>query len=197
QAGVEAIPVEPRNVAAQSGVPGARLHLPANQFTVLGELRSRSTRQMTFAVQLEQPVERGPAEYAGVRVVPFARTRLPNPLIGPLPVPADELTEGAEHPARLAIEISLSTNELRRRVDDLAVHVELQLIHRGIADSYWPRTAVSGEMIDDPFGVRLVSVYVVEDAELGLRQPCRLQQPADEPLGFFGVTEPEERAHGQ
>ena len=82
-------------------------------------------------------------------------------------------------------------------MDDLAVHVELQLIHRGITDSYWSRIGVSGEVIDDPLGVRLVSVDVVEDAELGLRQPRRLQQPADEPLRFFGVTEAEERAHGQ
>src|SRR5207248_11436218 len=96
-----------------------------------------------------------------------------------------------------AIELYRATNASLLRVVDLAVAVELQLIHRGIADSHWPRTGVSGEVIKDPFGIRLVSVDVVEDAELGLRQPRRLQQPADEPLRFFGVTESEERAHGQ
>src|SRR5207237_8236389 len=99
-------------VAAESRVPGARLDVAANQITVLGELQSRNTRQMTFAVQLEQPVERGPAKHAGVRVVRFARTRLPDPLVGPLPVLADELPDGTEHHARLPLAISRAANAL-------------------------------------------------------------------------------------
>ena len=64
KAGVETIPVEPRSVAAQIGVPGARLHLPADRIAILGKLRRRRAGQVTFPMKFEESVQRRPAKHA-------------------------------------------------------------------------------------------------------------------------------------
>src|SRR5581483_5205759 len=118
---------------AQLGVPGPRLHVAADELALLDEFRRRRPRQLSFALQLEKAIESDPAEDARVRVVSPPGPRLPNPFVGALPVAANVLPEGAEHPLGIAVEFLFAAHELRRGVDHFTVDVELKLVDRPVA----------------------------------------------------------------
>ena len=100
-----------------------------------------------------------------------------------------------QHPLGLPVQAATGLHEVSYRVDHFAVHIELPLLHRQVADSDRPRPAVSRQMIQRALIRRHVAVDIVEHPELGPGQTGRVQQPVDEGVGLVHVTQTGERAN--
>src|SRR5581483_12016356 len=98
-----------------------------------------------IGVHVEQAIERRPAEHPRVGIVPAAGARLPDALVGLVPVAAYVVADAAQQALRLAIEGAAVARELVGGVDDLAVDVELELLRGGVAGAHRARPAVAGE----------------------------------------------------
>ncbi len=125
-------------------------------------------------------------------VVRPASARLPDAFVRLVPMAADVFAEGAQHALGLPVERASLPHEVGHGIDHLAVHVQLELVGRRVADPDRPRSPISGQPVEDAFGRRLVAVQVVEDVELGPGQPGGLQQPLEEGVGLVGKAEPVE-----
>ena len=117
------------------------------------------------------------------------------PSSGLLPVPADVFAPAPQHPLGLPVQAAAGLHEVGHRIDHLAVHIELPLLHRQVADPDRPRLAVSRQVIQRALIRRLVAVDIVEHPQLGPGQAGRVQQPVDEGVGLVHVTQTGERAN--
>jgi hypothetical protein len=76
--------------------------------------------------------------------------------------PAELVSEADQHVRRGAIDAPAAADEIRGRLDHLAVRVELHLLDGGVADADGAGAGVAGEVRKLPLGRRLPPVEIVE-----------------------------------
>src|SRR5258708_32704066 len=132
----------------------------------LPEKICRGTAQMPFPLQFEQTVQRNPAQQARVGMGKPARTRLPDSLIGLVPMIADVQAEVSQHRRCFRVESPSGANEADGGVNHLAVHVELKLTIGGVPDSNGSRVKIAGEMGQNSFPLWRISEHIVENPQV-------------------------------
>src|SRR6185369_7009170 len=98
------------------------------------------------------PVERDPAHHLRVREVAPRPAHFPQSLIGVLPAGLEVLQEGALQVPRGILARDSLPARLVQRIQDLAVHVELQLARSGIAYAHRRGAFIAREPRNGPFG---------------------------------------------
>ena len=145
QARVHLAPGQRSRVAAELLAVPEGFHFLADERAIgLEQLHRRP--QVVAVVQLEKTVERRPAEHPRMGEVPALAADLPDSLIRFAPPFAGEPAKADERLLRIAIESPSAVHEVRRRADDLAVHVELELLRGRIPDAHRPRAAMTAEV---------------------------------------------------
>src|SRR5215211_7829961 len=86
--------------------------------------------------------ERHPAHHLRLRVVPRLASDLPYPRVGLAPYPADEVGGPGEAPRGVPIELPARVAVQRRRREQVAEDVELELISGLVADPHGRRVPV-------------------------------------------------------
>src|SRR5215217_4201533 len=121
----------------------------------------------------DSPLDRYPAHQPRVGEVLAATPRLPDALVGLLPVlahPLDyarEVLPGIVGDGRGVLVVKVD------RVDELSVDVQLQLPSGGVANSHRPQATVSFEVAEDLLGELGAPVDVVHDLQRSLpRRPA-------------------------
>src|SRR3954467_15094240 len=97
QTGVHGVLAENLRVALKARTPAMLLDILADAPPVLLEPAHWNPLDRSHAVQLDQPVERHPAEDSRVRVMLRCAARLPDAVVRKLPVLTDVSPELAEH----------------------------------------------------------------------------------------------------
>ena len=81
-----------------------------------------------------------------------AAARLPDPLVGLVPVLADPVHDPYDRDPGVVVERRSVLVVEVERVDELAVDVELELLGRAVADPHRRRAAVALEVVEDLLG---------------------------------------------
>ena len=148
-------------------------------------------------MQLEQAVQRRPAEHARVGEVPPLTAHFPDALVGLAPPFTDQLAQLDERLLCAAVEGTAAAHQVRGGADHLSVEIQLPLGGRLVADADRSGAAVTFEVGQFPLAHRRAAVDVVQHVQLGPRSAGRIQKPADERLCLLAVAEPEESARGE
>ena len=153
--------------------------------------------QAALAGDPDRALDRDPAHQPGVRVVPAAAARLPDPLVGLVPVVHQPLEVAGElHPAVVVDRQPVLVAEVDR-VHQLAVDVELQLGRRPVADPHRSRAHVALQVRELLLGQVLAPVDAVHDLQRARLAVGRVAeaplQPVHERAGLLGEPEPEQR----
>jgi hypothetical protein len=173
-------------------IPAARFDVGADPIPDFSESLAVELRQDVRFGELDEAVERDPAEQPRVGVLLRSFTRLPDALIGFRPILADVVAELPEHPLRRAVDVRSAAAHSSDGVDDLAAHVELKLRRRGVPDSNGPRRGVTLEVLENLFSRREPAEDVVKDAKLRTGEPRRVHEPRGKSPGFIGIAEVEQ-----
>ena len=153
--------------------------------------------QAALAGDPDRALDRDPAHQPGVRVVPAAAARLPDPLVGLVPVVDQPLEVAGElHPAVVVDGQPVLVAEVDG-VHQLAVDVELQLGRRPVADPHRRRAHVALQVRELLLGQVLAPVDAVHDLQRARLAVGRVAeaplQPLHERAGLLGEPEPEQR----
>ena len=91
-------------------------------------------------------------------VVLTPASRLPNTLVGLVPMLRHVISEADQYLLHFAIKSAAVKGELRGRVNHLAVNIQLKLISRRVSYADGPRTAISAQVIQLPFDGSIISI---------------------------------------
>src|ERR1041384_3605682 len=97
--------------------------------------------------------------------------RLPYTLIGLVPVFGYMLSQANQHFLCTAVKRPQMLSILGAGLDNLAVHIKLELVARAIAGAHRARAAIAAQIIQFAFARSLFSKDGVQDPQFGLRQP--------------------------
>src|SRR5215469_9835084 len=139
QTGVHLVSPGDLNITLEPIVPGTGGDF-SSDFVArsLEQLDRGLAAQMSPPLQLEQALQRHPAEQSRVRMRDGSRARLPDSMVGIAPVPADVESNFSQESGRLCVKASTRADELDCRLDDLAIDIELQLRLRRISHPHRP-----------------------------------------------------------
>src|SRR5579864_6772148 len=113
-------------------------------------------------------------------MVPAAVARFPDAFVGKAPMLYDVVAESDEHLLHFAIEVSSAKCELGGGIDDLTVHIKLQLVPRRITDSHRGRVLVSAQPLGLTFLLGRIAKHGVEDSQFRLGKPRGVEHPVEE-----------------
>ena len=92
-------------------------------------------------------IERDPVHELRVEEVPGAAAHLPDPFVDVLPAQHRPVGDVREERAELRVDLDPQLRDLSRRVDQLAVDVELGLVPRAVADAHRPAVVVTRQRV--------------------------------------------------
>ena len=145
----------------------------------------------------DRALDRDPARQLGVGVVAAAAARLPDPLVGLVPVVYQPLEVAGELQPAVVVEGQPVLVAEVDGVHQLAVDVELQLGCRAVADPHRRRAHVALQVRELLLGQVLTPVDAVHDRQRARLAAGRVAeaplQPAHERAGLLGEPEPEQR----
>ncbi len=143
------------------------------------------------------PVRGHPHHHLRVHELAAAAAHLPQPLVRLPPVrpqPVDQ--RGLDRPdLRLGGQTGVPGQ--RQRVHDLAVHVQLELLHGLVADAYGGGAGESGQPRHVELRQPPLARQAVHDLQVGRVAGDRAQQPVAPRLGLLLVARGEQRVQGE
>src|SRR5919106_6294181 len=125
--------------------------------------------------------------------VRWAAADLPDPLVGVAPPLADAPHALAQERPQVGLDRAARSGPQVCRVQDLAVHVELELPRRGVSDPYRSGSAIPLEVVELDLGQQPLTADAVQDLEVVGPPGGGSGEPADEVLRLGRVAEELER----
>src|SRR5687768_1206588 len=110
---------------------------------------------------------------------------------------ADCLAKTREKLAFIGLEARAGFDEIERGGYDLAIHIELRLAMRSVADPDRTGRSKTGEVIKRLFPQVRSAIHVVHDLEFGPSQARRVQEPLKERARLALIAETREGPHRQ
>ncbi len=145
----------------------------------------------------QAPVERDPAHHLGIDEVIRAAADFPDPRIL-LPPDLDHgLAHGAQKRPHLHADFADVVRQAQRRVHELAVDVELQLVVGAVADAHRARLLVALEVTELLLGKPGFATEPVEHLQAGTAFAYEAFEPLQIPLHFGEVADVEKGFDGQ
>ena len=144
----------------------------------------------------DRPVEGDPGHHLGVHEVPPGPPDLPDPLVGLAPVLLQKPEQGPDQAPGVAVEPQPRLAAERDGVDHLAVHVELELADRGVADPHRRRVLVAGQPVRLPFLETALAGHAVHDLHVARVPGDRPPQPLPPRRRLAGVAGAQQRLQG-
>ena len=176
-------------------VPAPREHLVVHG-VALGSPAGHVAGPAARGRHPDRAVERDPGLYPSVQEVLATAPRLPDPLVGLIPVLAQPVDEARDlEPALMGELHAVRAGEVER-VHRLAVDVELELVRGPVADPHRLRTSPALQVREDLLRQIARPVHPVHDLQRPRRRArllaCPVSQPVGERRGLVGETEPEQ-----
>ena len=141
-----------------------------------------------FLGALDAAIERDPGHHLRRDIMRAVAAPLPDAVIRLVPYFGQMLQHRAFQVPGPFIELQLGHARLVKRVDQLAIDIELQLGMRGIADPDRLRAFIAGQPARFPFQQAALAHDAVHDLHIGRRARHRAQQPIVPGRGFLGVA---------
>src|SRR5262249_23689207 len=109
----------------------------------------------------QEPIQGDPRQHLRADEVPEVATDLPDAAVGLLPLLEDGLTDSAQKLPEDVVDLAAVAPVVPRRIEHLAVDVELELLRRRVADSDRPGAAVPVEVIEHDLGQEALAADAV------------------------------------
>src|SRR5437667_2651976 len=142
QSRVYLVAIQTADIALQSLIPCTRFNLDANAIPLARKPISGHFFDHTLLVQCQQSVEGCPAHQTRMCVVYTRAPRLPDTRIRSIPIPGNVLSKTSQRFLHTAIKAVPVLSKLRRRLDDFAVNIQLELLAGCVSDPDRTRTAI-------------------------------------------------------
>src|SRR5205823_5676491 len=116
--------------------------------------------------QLQAAVDRHPAHGLRVHEVAALAPHLPDPGVGLLPSLGGGVDQAEEEAPVVVVRRAASLVPAPRQLQEIAVHVQLELFGGGVADAYGRRPSVALEMIELELGQTALAADAEHDLEV-------------------------------
>ena len=145
--------------------------------------------------QPDEPVHRHPGHDLRVGKMPPGTAHFPHPFVRLAPVGCQEVEQPGGRAPVAAVHIFVQPGFARpvERVDGFAVHVELELPRRRVADPHGPAALVAGQMRQLELRQVAFAQRTVEDLEVRRVAADGAQQPVAPRARLVEETGPEQR----
>ena len=152
----------------------------------------RVERRQVHRRRLHRPVERDPRHHLRVREVPARPAHLPDALVGLAPAVLEEVDDRLRRcPRTSGSSVAARACGSRCSVSsDLAVHVELELRRRGVADPHRRGALVAGQPVELELGEPPLAGRAVHDLQVARGRPPRRAAASPPGACLVSVAEP-------
>ena len=202
----EAVQLRIEPLGADLGVDLVADLAPARHRHVAGPGRpvvhaGEADRVLLLALRLlegaDGTVEGDPGHDLRMHEVPAPAAHLPDALVGGAPHLLEVAQQRLADPPAIGVALQAALARLVERVEDLAVDVELELLHRRVADAHGLRVLVAGQPVELDLGQHALPGDAVEDVRLLRVAGDRAHEPVAPGAGLVDVAAVHERDEGE
>src|SRR5438477_2812597 len=124
-------------------------------------------------------------------------SRLPDSLIGQVPMFQNVIPEPDQDPLHFAVKMPAMKCILGGGVDDFPINVHLKLVTRRVADANRSRVPVTGTRTECALVGRVITINRVQNQQFRLGYTRSMQDPVQEPPGLLPVAQLQQRPDRQ